>query len=134
MPHKINDFQIKGDQRGSLVAFEQNRNIPFDIKRVYYIFDTKSEAIRGKHAHKKLEQILICVAGECDVSVEEKNERKTYHLGSQTAGLYIGGLVWREMKNFSPDAVLLVLASDYYNEEDYIRDYNEFQKLSKVLT
>lgn len=131
MSVKIINFYIKGDDRGSLIACEQNHNIPFDIKRVYYIFDTVSNAVRGKHAHKTLKQILICVSGSCDILVEEKGKKQVYHLNSPMQGLYIKGLVWREMFNFSKDAVLIVLASQYYDEKDYIRDYNLFLELTE---
>ena len=131
MPTNLINFQTKGDDRGSLIACEQGHNVPFDIKRVYYIFATKENVIRGKHAHKELKQILICVSGSCDVLVEENQNKKTYNLDSPGQGLYIGGLVWREMFNFSPDAVLLVLASEYYNEKDYVRSYDEFIQLTK---
>lgn len=130
MTTKIINFNIKGDTRGSLIACEQDHNIPFDIKRVYYIFDTKENVVRGKHAHKKLEQILICVSGSCEIKTEESGQTKTYLLDSPTQGLYIGGLVWREMFNFSKNAVLLVLASDYYDETDYIRDHQNFLELN----
>ena len=132
MPVNLIDFQTKGDKRGSLIACEQGHNVPFDIKRVYYIFATKKNVTRGKHAHKKLKQILICVSGSCDVLTEESQVKETYHLDSPNQGLYIDGLVWREMFNFSPDAVLLVLASEYYNEQDYVRSYEEFIQLTKA--
>ena len=131
MPHHLINFTIKGDQRGSLIAAEQNHNVPFDIKRVYYIFDTAPNVVRGRHAHRTLEQIAICVSGSCDINVQEGGMRQTYHLDSPTTGLYIGGVVWREMQHFSPDAVLLVLASAYYDETDYIRDYQEFLQLDQ---
>ncbi len=131
MPHHLTKFNIKGDARGSLIACEQSHNVPFDIRRVYYIFDTDPTAIRGKHAHKQLEQILICISGSCQVLVEENHQKKTYNLNSPTQGLYIGGLVWREMFNFTPGSVLVVLASQYYNEADYIRNYHEFLMLSQ---
>ncbi len=131
MPTNLINFQTKGDNRGLLIACEQGHNVPFDIKRVYYIFATKKDVTRGKHAHKKLKQILICVSGSCDVLVEENQTKEIYHLDSPTQGLYIGGLVWREMFNFSKGAVLLVLASEYYNEKDYVRSYDEFIQLTK---
>ncbi|MDO5561888.1 MAG: FdtA/QdtA family cupin domain-containing protein [bacterium] len=131
MPVQTINFHIKGDSRGSLIACEQNHNIPFDIKRVYYIFNTAPDAVRGKHAHKTLGQILVCISGSCDISTEENGRQNTYYLNSPTHGLYISGLVWREMSNFSPDAVLLVLASDYYKESDYIRNYKDFLRLTK---
>lgn len=123
---KIFDFQIKGDSRGSLIAIESNKDIPFEIKRVYYIFDTKEDVVRGHHAHKTLEQILICVNGSCTIVLNDGKESAEVLLDKPVLGLYIGPGIWREMKNFSPGSVLLVLASDWYNEADYIRDYSEF--------
>lgn len=123
---KIFDFQIKGDSRGSLIAIESNKDIPFEIKRVYYIFDTKEDVVRGHHAHKTLQQVLINVCGSCTIVLDDGKERTEVLLDKPDLGLYIGPGIWREMRNFSPGSVLLVLASDWYNEADYIRDYSEF--------
>ncbi|WP_329604830.1 sugar 3,4-ketoisomerase [Vibrio nitrifigilis] len=122
-------FKTLGDERGSLVAIEQGYNIPFDIKRVYYIFDTKKGVERGFHAHHNLQQLVIAINGSCDFIVDDGRERKIVHLDNPNEGLLVNGIVWREMKSFSDDCVLLVLADDYYNESDYIRDYNEFKEL-----
>lgn len=116
----------KGDERGSLVAIEELNDIPFSIKRIYYIFDTAHGMVRGKHAHQNLEQIAICVKGSCTFDIQTKSGRQSYLLNSPKEGLYMGGLVWREMRDFSEDCVLLVLASELYTEDDYIRDYNVF--------
>lgn len=121
-------YKIKGDSRGSLIALEANKDIPFEIKRIYYIFDTKEGVVRGRHAHKALEQILICVSGSCTIVIDDGKERTEVVLNKPDIGLYIGPNMWREMKDFSPGAVLLVLASDFYNEADYIRNYDEFLK------
>lgn len=131
MPHQLISFPIHGDERGSLIACEQYHNIPFDIKRVYYIFDTREGEVRGKHAHRDLQQILICVSGGCRVTVQEHGQKKVYHLQKPTVGLYIAGLVWREMSDFSADCVLLVLADQYFQEDDYIRDYQVFRQLDE---
>ena len=120
------DFPLLGDDRGSLIALEQNKEIPFDIKRVYYIFGTKESVHRGFHAHKKLKQIAVCVAGQCKMILDDGVDRIEATLDSPAKGLLIVESVWREMYDFSPDCVLLVLASDYYDESDYIRDYAEF--------
>ena len=120
------DFPLLGDDRGSLIALEQNKEIPFDIKRVYYIFGTKESVQRGFHAHKKLKQIAVCVAGQCKMILDDGVNRIEATLDSPEKGLLIVESVWREMYDFSPDCVLLVLASDYYDESDYIRDYAEF--------
>ena len=111
-----------------LVALEENKEIPFKIKRVYYIYDTKKEVRRGLHAHKSLEQILICVHGSCMITLDNGNEKGTVLLDNPYEGIYVPNNMWREMHDFSEDAVLLVLASDFYREEDYIRDYNIFLK------
>ncbi len=127
---KIIKFDTKGDERGSLIALEENRNIPFEIKRVYYIFDTKEGVVRGKHAHKNLQQVLICVKGSCKILLDNGKEKKVITLDSPDKGLYIGSFVWREMYDFSPDCILVVLADKYYDEEDYIRDYDKFLQMA----
>ena len=121
-------FQQHGDERGMLVALEEFKDIPFEIKRVYYLYDTKKEVRRGFHAHRSLEQILICIHGSCRVLLDNGAEKKTVSLEKPYEGLYIANDIWREMYDFSPDAVLLVLASDFYREEDYIRDYEIFKQ------
>ncbi len=129
---KINIRSI-GDERGSLIALESNINIPFDIKRVYYIFDTKNGVRRGFHAHKNLQQVLIAVAGSCKILLDDgKSNKQELLLNSPNQGLLIDSLLWREMFDFSTDCVLLVLASDYYNEDDYIRNYNDFLEYVKT--
>lgn len=122
-------FQPHGDARGQLVALEaQSLSVPFDIKRVYYIFDTTPGTVRGNHAHKNLKQVLICVSGACTIECELPDGMRVQHrLDWPDRGLLIEGLVWREMKEFSKDAVLLVLASEHYDEADYIRDYEVFK-------
>ncbi|MBO6241731.1 MAG: WxcM-like domain-containing protein [Butyrivibrio sp.] len=119
-------FQPHGDERGQLVSLEEYTDIPFTIKRVYFMYDTLQNVVRGKHAHKNLEQILFCVNGSCKVSLDNGKEKKVVNLEKPYEGLYIPGNMWREMYDFSEDAVLMVLASEIYNEEDYIRDYEEF--------
>lgn len=119
-------FQQHGDERGQLVALEEYRDIPFQIRRVYYMYATKEGVRRGFHAHKSLEQILICIHGTCRILLDSGTEKKIVSLEKPYEGLYIASDMWREMFDFSPDAVLLVLASDYYEEEDYIRNYEEF--------
>ena len=121
-------FQQHGDERGMLVALEELKDIPFEIKRVYYMYDTKENVRRGFHAHKSLEQILICIHGSCKILLDNGKEKKVVSLEKPYEGLYIANDIWREMYDFSSDAVLLVLASDFYKEEDYIRDYEEFKK------
>lgn len=123
------NFPPLGDDRGSLIALEEFKNIPFEIKRIYYIFDTKEGVGRGFHAHKELKQIAICVSGKCRMVLDNGKAREDVWLDSPTKGILIGNLIWREMHDFSKDCVLLVLASNYYNETDYIRDYDEFLKV-----
>ena len=121
-------FQQHGDERGMLVALEEYSDIPFEIKRVYYMYDTKPEVHRGFHAHKNLQQILVCIHGSCKILLDNGKEKKVVSLEKPYEGLYVSNDMWREMYDFSEDAVLLVLASEPYREEDYIRDYDEFLK------
>ncbi len=122
-----------GDSRGQLIALEAySEQIPFEVKRVYYIYDTTPGTVRGNHAHKELKQVLICVSGACTIVCEMPNGTKTEHrLDWPDRGLLIEGLVWRQMKDFSKDAVLMVLASEHYDEKDYIRDYAAFRAAAK---
>lgn len=120
------DFPPLGDDRGSLVALEAGKTVPFDIKRVYYIFGTQSGVARGFHAHKNLKQVAVCVTGKCRMILDDGVTREEAWLDSPIKGLLISDLVWREMHDFSEDCVLLVLASEHYDETDYIRSYDEF--------
>jgi dTDP-4-dehydrorhamnose 3,5-epimerase-like enzyme len=122
------DFIVKGDNRGSLIALEENHNVPFDVKRVYYIFSTKENIRRGFHAHKNLKQLAICVSGSCTFLLDDGMTKQYIELNAPTQGLLIEGLVWREMYNFSSDCVLMVLADAYYDENDYILEYDDFLK------
>lgn len=126
---QIVNFPPLGDDRGSLVALEANKSVPFEIKRVYYIFGTKEGVSRGFHAHRNLKQVAVCVTGSCRFVLDNGKQREEVLLDCSTKGLIIEDLTWREMHDFSPDCVLLVLASEYYDENDYIRDYNEFIKV-----
>lgn len=131
MEEYIKKFMIKRNETGNLTCIEGERDISFLIRRVYYIYNVKSGERRGLHAHKKLEQYLICVSGSCEIMLEDSNGRSFIKLNDPSIGVYIGSMVWHEMFNFTPEAVLLVIASDYYNEADYIRDYEEFKILMK---
>lgn len=124
-------FPPLGDERGSLVALEEVRSVPFYIKRLYYIFGTKDGVIRGLHAHKALKQVMLCVTGCCRVKLDDGTSSESVCLNSPIKGLYVEGPIWREMYDFSPDCVLLVIASEYYDEDDYIRNYNDFIKLAE---
>ena len=119
-----------GDERGKLIALEAlSEFVPFEIKRSYFIYDTTPGTIRGKHAHRVLQQLLICVSGACTIEYEMPDGTKSEcRLDWPDKALLIEGLVWRNMKDFSKDAVLIVFASEHYDEADYIRDYNQFKK------
>ena len=119
-------FQPHGDERGQLIALEEFVDIPFKIKRVYYMYDTGDGVRRGFHAHKCLQQILICIHGSCKILLDDGKEKQIVPLEKPYEGLYVPSNMWREMYDFSKDAVLMVLASDFYDEKDYIRDYDQF--------
>lgn len=122
------NFKVRGDRTGNLVALEKGEDFPFDIKRVYYIWGTDKDAVRGKHAHRKLEQVIVCTSGSCDFILDDGHEKALVHLDKPSQGLHIKSNIWREFTNFSPDCVVMVLASEHYDESDYIRDYNQFLK------
>ena len=124
--HKLIEFKSFVDDRGSLIAIEKGNNSPFEIKRVYYIFNNLNGVERGSHAHINLRQIAIAIAGSCTFILDDGRKREEISLNSPSKGLLIEGLIWREMKSFSKDCVLVVLASEPYNEDDYIRDYEDF--------
>ncbi|MBA6303759.1 FdtA/QdtA family cupin domain-containing protein [Colwellia sp. MB02u-14] len=131
MDIKLIQLQSHGDERGSLVSLEEEKNIPFSIKRVYYVFNTKDKVRRGFHAHKKLKQLAIVVKGSCRFLLDDGNEKIEVLLDNPAQGLYIESFVWREMFDFSEDCVLMVLADSIYDETDYVRDYEEFTKMVK---
>ena len=121
--------QIVDENDGVLSVAESMREIPFNIKRTYYIYGlTHSKALRGFHAHKKLEQVLFCINGSFKLMVDDGMNKKYFFLKDPNHGLYIGPKLWHTMFEFSKDCIILVFASDYYNESDYIRDYDEFKK------
>ncbi len=128
MNYRLINMQVHGDERGKLVSMEGNKNIPFEIKRVYWIYDTLPDVERGKHAHKKLEQVIIAVDGACQFLLDDGSTREKVWLNRPDVGLYIGKNMWREMRHFSYGCKLMVLASGYYDAEEYIRDYDEFLK------
>lgn len=122
-------FPPHGDDRGQLVAIEAMKDLPFPINRVYYIYDTLPGVRRGFHAHKCLQQILLCVNGSCKIHLDNGHETAEVLLDKPNEGLYIANNMWREMYDFTPGTVLLVLASEYYDEADYIRNYDDFIKM-----
>lgn len=126
METEIKKFRSNRNKTGALTFIEGGRDVPFEVKRVYYIYDALPGERRGFHAHKSLEQYLICIHGSCKVLLDDGTEKKTIELSDPSEGLYVGHGVWREMYDFFDEAVLLVLASDYYTEDDYIRNYQMF--------
>jgi len=129
MEVKLYPFPPHGDDRGQLVAIEAMKDLPFEIKRVYYIYDTLPGVRRGFHAHRNLQQILLCVNGSCKIHLDNGFDTAEVLLDKPNVGLYIANDMWREMYDFTPGAVLLVLASEYYDEADYIRNYDDFIKM-----
>ena len=126
------DLPNLGDSRGALVVAESNKSIPFDIKRLYYIFDTKSDVPRGFHAHKQLHQVAFCLKGKCKMMMDNGKHKQEVWLDTPNKGLIIPPMIWHEMHDFSEDCILLVLASEHYDEDDYMRDYDEFK--SQVIS
>jgi len=131
MDIKLIQLQSHGDDRGSLVSLEEQKNIPFPIKRVYYMFDTKDKVRRGFHAHKQLKQLAIVLKGSCRFLLDDGKEKIEMLLDNPAQGLYIESFIWREMFDFSDDCVLMVLADAFYDECDYVRDYEEFTNMVK---
>lgn len=129
MQIKLLPLQTHGDERGSLIALEQDKNIPFAIKRVYYLFNTSANVRRGFHAHKELTQVVIAVRGSCRFLLDDGKEKITLFLDNPAQGLLIDSCIWREIYDFSEDCVLMVLANHLYDESDYIRNYDEFLNL-----
>ncbi|NJE54441.1 FdtA/QdtA family cupin domain-containing protein [Thermococcus sp. 21S9] len=125
---RIIEFPIVHDYRGNLTFIEQMRHVPFEIKRIYYLYDVPTGAIRGGHAHIALEQVIISMSGSFRVIIHDGYSQKDFFLNRPHYGLYIPPGMWRELVDFSSNAVALVLASEFYNESDYIRDFEEFQK------
>lgn len=114
------------DPRGNLTFIEANRHIPFDIQRVYYLYDVPGGAERGGHAHKNLHELIVAMSGSFDVIIDDGNQKRRIHLNRSYYGLYICPMIWRELDNFSSGSVCMVLASNRYDESDYYRDYSEY--------
>ena len=128
---QIIDIPIVHDQRGNLSVVEGGDLVPFDIKRLYYLYDVPGGATRGGHAHKNLRQLIIAASGSFDVVLDNGKTRQKFSLNRSYKGLYIPTMIWREIENFSSGAVCMVLASEHYDESDYIYDYNEFLKMKE---
>lgn len=126
---RIIDLPKVADVRGNLTFIEENRHIPFEIRRVYYLYDVPGGEERAGHAHKRLQQFIIAASGSFDVILDDGFERRRFHLNRSYYGLYVSPTVWRELSNFSSGSVCLALASEFYDEEDYIRDYEMFRGL-----
>ena len=120
------DLPKISDPRGNLTFIEEGRHFPFDIKRVYYLYDVPGGAERGGHAHRAMNQMIIAMSGSFDVVLDDGFSRQRYHMNRSYYGLYVSPMVWRELDNFSSGAVLLSLASNYYDESDYYREYADF--------
>lgn len=128
MISKLVELNVMGDDRGKLIALEENKEIPFDMKRVFYIFGTNSDLPRGEHSHYKTKQFLVAVNGSCKVTLDNGKEKQTFNLDDRNLGLFQDALIWGTMHDFSEDCVLMVLANDFYDSKDYITDYNVFLK------
>lgn len=130
---RLINFKVFGDERGKLISLEGAPFVPFEIQRVYYIFDTHPDQIRGKHAHMDLEQVVIAIDGSCEFLLDDGYTQESICLNRPDVGLYIGKGIWREMRHFSYGCKLMVLASAKYDENEYIRDYHIFTKAVKNM-
>ena len=124
-------FGELGDERGKLVVIEGGQSIPFDIKRIFYIYESDSTVVRGQHANRNSEFVLVNVAGQSKVRITDGTEEFVVELNKPMMGVYIPQMIWKDMYDFSPDSVLLVLASTHYDAQEYIRDYNEYLEIIK---
>ena len=114
------------DPRGSLVVLEEGKDVPFPIRRSYFIYGTKKNEPRGFHAHKTLHQVFVCLQGSCEIRLDDGKDKSTLKMDTPSFAVYVGPMVWHEMHDFSPDCIFLSYASDFYKESDYIRDYDSF--------
>lgn len=130
---KLIELPRINDTRGNLSFIEGGNHIPFDIKRVYYLYDVPGGAERGGHAHKGLHQLIIAMSGSFDVVLDDGREKKRVHLNRSYNGLYVCPMMWRELDNFSSGSVCIVLASEHYDESDYIRNHEEFIALAGLV-
>jgi len=125
---KIIELPRVNDPRGNLTFIEGGRHVSFEIRRVYYLYDVPGGATRAGHGHRRLEQVIIAMSGSFDVTLDDGRERRRFHLNRSYYGLYVAPLMWREIDNFSSGSVCMVLASDYYDEADYFRHYEDFRE------
>ena len=129
--YKLFDFEIHADDRGNLTSLSNNKEIPFEIKRIYYTWNMPNSAIRGGHAHRELDEVMVCLHGSCDFVLDNGKEKITITLDKPNKGLYVPAHIWRDFRNFSPDCVVILIASDYFHPEDHVKDYPEFLDLIK---
>lgn len=127
---KFFDLSKVEERRGNLTFIEGASDIPFDIKRVFYVYDIPSGAVRGAHAHHELEEIVVCLSGSLDIVVNDGKEKRVLHLNRPYIGLYLPPMIWSNFENFDVGTIYLVLASTHYDASDYIRDYDEFLQLA----
>lgn len=132
MEIKLIPLQRHGDERGSLVSLEDQKNVPFTIRRVYYLYGTQEGVRRGFHAHQKLTQLVIAVCGSCRFLLDDGREQVELLLDNPAQGLLVEPMIWHEMYDFSEDCVLMVLADAHYDESDYIRNYEDFVEVVKI--
>ena len=125
----ILNLPIVHDERGNLTAVESGRDIPFEFNRVYYLYDVPGGSARGGHAHRNLHQLIIAMSGSFDIILDDGGSSQSFHLNRSYHGLYVCPMIWREINNFSSGSVCMVLASDFYSEEDYIRNKLDFDQL-----
>lgn len=130
---KIIDLPKISDPRGNLSFIEGGQHLPFDIKRVYYLYDVPGGSDRGSHAHKKLHQFIVAMSGSFDVVLDDGQQKHRFHMNRSYYGLYVCPMMWRDLDNFSSGAVCMVLASEHYSPDDYIRDYDQFLSAAKQL-
>jgi len=128
MKYKIYDLKNLGDERGALIPFEMGNNSPFEVRRAFYIYDTKPGVPRGAHANKKSKFLLVVISGSCKVLIDDGKNKEIVELNRPNQALYLDKMLWKEMYDFSYNAILLVLASEKYDESEYIRDYEQFLK------
>ena len=129
---RIIELSKIADPRGNLTSIESERNVPFEIKRVYYLYDVPGGATRAGHGHKTLKQLIIAMSGSFDVTLDDGSKKEKYHLNRSYFGLYVAPMMWREIDNFSSGSVCMVLASDFFDEADYFRYYDDFLEATKT--
>ena len=134
MKSRLFDLPKMSDPRGNLTFLETNRHVPFDIKRIYYLYDVPSGESRGGHAHRKAEEFIIAASGSFDVVLNDGSSEERFCLSRPYIGLYVANMVWRTLDSFSSGSVCLVVASEFFEEDDYIRDFDEFMRLAGKST